>query len=133
MGIWQVKEILRDGYSWVVGNGNSIVATKDHWLREKADFGVEDWHGYNGRLETVNSLFYPGTKAWDEERIRQIFTVVDANAVLAKRVPQHDFEDRIVWYSSNDGIYTAKAAYRYSHDRNIVYSATPLSIGWRRL
>lgn len=124
---------MKDGYGWVVGNGNSIVATKDHWLRDKVNFSVEDWNGYNGRCETVNSLFYPGTKDWNEERIRQMFMVVDVNAILATRVPQHDVEDRIVWSSSKEVIYTAKAGYRYWHDIIIVNSATPLSSGWHRI
>lgn len=45
VGIWQVKDMLKDGYRWVVGNGKDIVATKDHWLRNKAGFCLEDFHG----------------------------------------------------------------------------------------
>ena len=133
VGIWQVKEMLKDGCRWVVGNGKDIVATKDHWLRNKAGFCVEDFHGYAGRSEYVNSFFYPGTKTWDEGKVKQMFTMADANAILATRVPQHEVEDRIVWSSSKDGIYTAKAGYKYWHDRNIDSSAVPQSNGWHKV
>lgn len=133
VGIWQVKESLKEGYRWVVGNGEDVIATKDRWLREKTGFCVEDFHGYAGRTEHVNSFFYPGTKTWDEGRVRQMFTTVDANAILATRVPQHDVEDRIVWSSSKDGIYTAKAGYKYWHDRNVDDSAIPQSNGWHKV
>lgn len=62
-----------------------------------------------------------------------MFTMVDADVILATRVPQHDIDDRIVWSSSKDGIYTVKAGYRYRHDRNIDSSAVPQSNGWHRV
>ncbi|KAL8114291.1 hypothetical protein AgCh_021226 [Apium graveolens] len=66
------------------------------------------WGEY-GRSECVKSLFIPGTKIWDERKVKQLFMMVDAKAILATRVPQHEVEDRIVWSSSKDGIYTVKS------------------------
>lgn len=65
-----LKEVTRarfgggfDYYRWVVGDGTDIIATKDHWPRDKTNFSVEDFHGNAGRSELVNSLFYPETKS----------------------------------------------------------------------
>ncbi|KAL8124645.1 hypothetical protein AgCh_012338 [Apium graveolens] len=132
-GIWQVKELLKGGYRWVVGNGSDIIATKDHWLRDKNNFCVEDFHGYAGRSECVKSLFIPGTKIWDERKVKQLFMMVDAKAILATRVPHHEVEDRIVWSSSKDGIYTVKAGYNFWHNRNVDSSAIPQSNGWHKV
>ncbi|XP_074326804.1 uncharacterized protein LOC141664750 [Apium graveolens] len=59
--------------------------------------------------------------------------MVDANAILATRVPNHDADDRVVWSSSIDGNYKVKAGYKFWHDRNIGYSAIPQSKGWHRI
>ncbi|XP_074376865.1 uncharacterized protein LOC141718382 [Apium graveolens] len=77
---------------------------------------------------------YPSSKVWDEEKVRQKFTTVDANAILATRVPQHDADDRIVWSSCKDGVYTVKAGYKFWHDRNVDGSAVvPRSKGWYKI
>lgn len=88
-GIWQAKEVLKASFRWVEGDGSDIVATKDQWLVSKIGFMVEDSHRYEGRNERVSSLFYPRTKIWDVSRVQELFTAVDALAILATRVPQH--------------------------------------------
>lgn len=30
--IWQAKELLANGFHWVIGDGQSVVATRDPWL-----------------------------------------------------------------------------------------------------
>lgn len=75
---------MSGGFQWVVGNGVDIVATKDPW-----DFRVDNLHIYVGRNECVSTLFNPGTKTWDSERVRELFSVNDANAILATSVPQN--------------------------------------------
>lgn len=96
----------------MTGNGRDITATKDQWLRNKINFRVEDFHGYEGRNERVNTLFLPGTKFWDVEKVHHLFTGIDTNAILETRVPQHEVSDRIAWSRINDGIYTAKSGYK---------------------
>lgn len=56
--IWQAKEFLSKGFRWVIGDGQSVVATRDAWLTHKSDFKVDKLQMYEGTNETVSTLFY---------------------------------------------------------------------------
>ena len=111
--LWQVKEELRSCFRWVLGNGESITATTDPWLRNKTDFRVEQVSMYEGRDEKVASLFMPGEKKWNTTLVRQNFAQEDADAILETRIPQRDVADQVVWVHSSNGAYTAKRAYHF--------------------
>lgn len=55
----------------MVGDGRDIVATKDRWLRTKSNFRVDDLHVYEGRNERVSTLFCPGSKTLDFEKVQR--------------------------------------------------------------
>lgn len=40
--IWQAKELVVSGFRWVVGDGQSIIATRDAWLAGKRNFKVDE-------------------------------------------------------------------------------------------
>lgn len=96
------------GFRWVVGDGNLAVATRDRWLSQKPDFKVDDVTMYDGRNERVSTLFQPGTKVWDPDKIHELFSDADAKAILATYVPQRSVVDRIVWSRSTDDLYSVK-------------------------
>lgn len=132
--IWQAKEVLKEGFRWVVGDGVDIRATKDPWLRLKRGHCVEDDHTYVAREERVADLFIPNTKIWDVNKIRDLFSVIDSDAILATIVPQHQVCDQIAWTKSSDGIYNVKTGYQYWVDRySDNLSSVQQSIGWRRI
>lgn len=112
-GIWTAKEELSAGFRWIVGDGNDVVEVKDAWLRKKSDFRVDNSHIYEGRSELVSSLFIPNSKQWDVVKVQQQFLKVDAEAILAIRVPNRDLRDRIVWAHSTNGVYSAKSGYHF--------------------
>lgn len=58
-GLVTAKNELKDGFRWVLGDGNEIVASKDPWLRKKQTFRVEYDPIYEGRHEVVSSFFNP--------------------------------------------------------------------------
>lgn len=116
--IWTTKERLFKGFRWILGDGMSIKAVKDPWLRLKIDFNVEMSHIYEGRDELVSSHFLPGTKFWDVQRIREQFVVEDVNAILTTSVPQRNVNDKVVWMHSCNGLYTVKVGYRFWHNQN---------------
>ncbi|XP_074324401.1 uncharacterized protein LOC141661315 [Apium graveolens] len=105
-GIWQAKEHLSQGFRWVLGDGNDIVATKDAWLARKINFKVHNLPLYEGR----------------NEKAMISFSRDDALAILAMIVPQRQVEDRIVWSKSIDGHYNVKIGYRLWHDLYAVRS-----------
>lgn len=131
--IWQTKEVMAEDFRCVVGDGRNIMATKDPWLSRKADFKVCNHWRYEGRNETVETLFHPGTKVWDTGKVRELFNTDDANTILETFVPQRAVEDRIVWAMSNDGNYTVKTGYHFWHNRNVGDSICTQSGGWKKI
>lgn len=131
--MWHAKEVLSKGYRWVVGDGRKIIACKDPWLANKVTFKVEENQCYMGREEAVNSLFYPGSKRWDADKVYSTFTSEDAKAILATFVPQRSVKDRIVWSMSNDEIYSVKTGYHFWHNHNVSESLCTVYGGWNKL
>lgn len=107
-GIWTAKEELTRGFRWVLGNGESIVATRDPWLRNKEHFMVSKSQFYEGREKKVSDLMMLGMKQWDESLIIHQFLQDDAEAILALHIPQNAKPDRLVWANASNEIYTAK-------------------------
>ncbi|XP_074328485.1 uncharacterized protein LOC141666397 [Apium graveolens] len=132
-GIWQAKESLKNGFRWVVGDGNDFIIVKDQWLRAKHDFRVDDLVIYEGRDEKVSTLFLSGSKVWDVGKVQSLFSVVDAFAILEIRVPDHVASDRIAWSNSKDGKYDVKSGYRLWHDCNMEAVVPSQSTGWSRI
>ena len=55
--------------------------------------------------------------------MQQSFSIDDAKAILATRVPQQSVGDRVACSRSKDGLYMVKSGYRMWHDLNIGGSA----------
>lgn len=132
-GLYAAKEELKQGFRWVIGNGEDVAAIQDPWLRKKSDFRVEHSHVYEGRSEKVSSLFMSGTKQWDTELIRRNFLEVDAQAILAVQIPQGEVKDRVAWTLSATGQYDVKTGYRMWADQQRSHTEVILSVGWSKL
>lgn len=96
-----------------MGDGESIVATRDPWLRLKSDFHVVNSHIYEGRNEVVSTYIEQDTCEWNVPLVNADFEAEDAQAILSIPIPQRSIRDRLVWSLSTTGIYTAKEGYRY--------------------
>lgn len=132
-GIWTAKEELREGFRWVIGSGEDIVATKDRWIRGKDDLKVEQSQFYEGRGEKVSSFFITNEKRWDADKVRNNFLPVDADAILKVYIPQREVTDRVAWEKSSNGFYTAKSAYHYWFDLHFGNDLISQSVGWKKI
>ncbi|KAK1379138.1 hypothetical protein POM88_025882 [Heracleum sosnowskyi] len=90
-------------------------------------------HLNNIRSEKVCEFFRPNTKEWDEDRVRQTFTSIDVVEIMGTRIPQGQFNDRLAWVSSNDGLYIVKNGYKFWQTRHMSVSNVLQSNGWKRL
>ncbi|KAL8094027.1 hypothetical protein AgCh_035785 [Apium graveolens] len=129
-GIWKAKEMLKDGFLWVIGDGAKVDIYKHRWLRGKGDFMVE--RGYDHEVEgrRVNMLFSPGTRNWDAPFIRGIFNEEDADEILRTPVSSHLLSDRVVWHDAKNGIYNTRDGYRFWSDHNSITVNVPVTQGW---
>lgn len=133
-GIWEAKENMKDGIRWVVGDGRSINIFNDRWLRGKSNFMVDrnEFDDAN-RSETVNDFFVSGRKVWDESKVRNTFSVRDADAILAVRIPQMSTIDMLTWAHSNDGQYSVKSGYHWWHSRYLDDVRVQEATGWGKI
>lgn len=56
LGILTAKETISDSFKWILGNGMTIEATNDPWLKRTPDFGVERNYVYATDSSTVASF-----------------------------------------------------------------------------
>ncbi|KAL8099954.1 hypothetical protein AgCh_032277 [Apium graveolens] len=112
-GIMTAKTELQKGFRWIMGDGESINATKDPWLRLKADFCVENSHIYSGRDELVTAYIKQDTREWNIPLITEKFVSEDVQAILSVPIPQRRTRDRLVWSHSTTG---AKEGYSGAPD-----------------
>lgn len=132
-GLHTAKESLIEGFRWVVGDGEQIVAVKDPWLRRKSDFKVECSHTYEGGSEKVSSLFVRGEKKWNVDLVKSRFLEVDATTILAVPIPQSAGSDRVGWTHSVDGHYDVKSRYKLWYKNNISSNTVFQSEGWNKI
>lgn len=61
------------------------------------------------------------------------FVEEEARAILAITIPQQVRQDIVVWTESSNGVYTARAGYRFWYDQMFGTSSIPQSNGWKRI
>ncbi|KAL8127117.1 hypothetical protein AgCh_014147 [Apium graveolens] len=132
-GLWEAKEMLKTGYRWILGDGESIYAHKDPWLRSKKDFYVEGYQQNSTRDEKVSFYFRHNIKEWDDEKVQMAFSNIDAGAVLETRVPQNPRADRLAWTLSIDGKYSVKTGYNFWLSNTEIPTQPAQISGWKRL
>lgn len=132
-GIWEVKEKLKDGFRWVLGDGKEISIFKDPWLQGKVDFRVEDNHMNIIRDEKVCFYFHSNSRVWDVHKVERDFHADDNKLILQIRIPQNDVNDRLAWTGTHKGIYTVKSGYRYWESWNVNRDNFIDSQGWTKL
>ncbi|KAL8106069.1 hypothetical protein AgCh_029753 [Apium graveolens] len=107
------KEVLKQGYRWVVGDGRSINVSNDAWLRGKHGNRVDDQYLTTVSGLKVSNLFISGTKDWDVIKVHSLFSSSDARCILEMPIPKNQFPDRIVWCHSSVGKYIVKSGYKF--------------------
>lgn len=125
---------MKPGVRWVLGDENSISIYRDKWLRGKPNFCVET--GYNTAMTRdvkVSEFFLRNCKAWNEDKIRNTFSSVDSEAILAVRIPQSNIRDRVAWVHSNNGLYSVRSGYHFWLSNNTSNVDIQQSGGWGRL
>lgn len=133
-GLWEAKENMKDGLRWVLDTGLNINIFSDRWLRGKDNFYVdqEEVRGLREDMK-VSGFFISGSKTWDETKVRATFNGVDAEAILAVRIPQNGTSDRIVWVHSSNGQYSVKSGYHIWHKHHMSNAAIKQSKGWAKI
>lgn len=107
-----MKETLKHGFRWVLGDGKSIEVYNDAWLRAKADFRVDCSNVRVDSVAKASDLFVSGADVWDTQMVNYLFLSCDAKAILATLIPQTQVCDRIAWTHYTNGLYNVKTGYQ---------------------
>jgi len=114
--VWQsilkARFILRGGSRWCIGNGNSIPIVNEPWLLKgnQIDNDIEGVHLV--RDFVVSSLINQDSKSWNYDVFQQVFSPYISTAILTTPLFEQVEEDTLIWKGENNGVYSAKSAYR---------------------
>lgn len=81
----------------------------------------------------VADLIDRNSGSWDREKVEELFSERDAQAILRIRIPQISVVDRLAWVHNKNGQYSVKSGYRLWQDSNIQNLPNEDSRGWRKI
>lgn len=61
----------------------------------------------------VCEFFLRGQKAWHEDKVKSMFSSVDADAILAVQNPQSNISNKVAWVYSTNGLYSVNSGYYF--------------------
>ncbi|KAA3460544.1 reverse transcriptase [Gossypium australe] len=103
-----VADLLKNGFRWQVGNGETINIKKDNW-------GLE---GLNGNTIIPNMLLScDGSKeserCWNVEKVQRLYGKDWGDSICDILIESADQSDRMIWFHNLHGVFTSKSAYSW--------------------
>ena len=114
-GIEHGLSLLKRGTIWRIRNGSKTRIWRDNWIPRASTLRVTGKRSRT-RLKWVKDLFYPDTKLWNEQLIREIFHEHDAEEIIRIKVPQWEEDDFVAWHFENSGVFSVKSAYKLGYN-----------------
>lgn len=124
---------LKNGFKWVLGDGEKIKVFEDPLVRGKEDYMMDNTVSSATWNIRVCELFTPGIKQWDEQKVNNLLSNCDAKAILASLSLDVKSPGRIAWSHTVDGKYTVKSEYRFWHENCSEHRHRPIHEGGSRL
>ncbi|KAL8133792.1 hypothetical protein AgCh_009018 [Apium graveolens] len=87
-----------------------VMMNKYWWQSGSADRKGIHWVGWDGMKNA---------REWDTRKVTEIFSNVDADLILATRIPASSVDDRLAWTRTTNGKYSVKTGYQLWHGRNV--------------
>ena len=104
-------ELLKRGIIWRVVDGASINIWRDNWLPRDSGLKISAKRTRT-RVKWVAGLFMSGSRRWDENLIRHLFSPHDAEKILKLRILNLNEGGFIAWHHEKNGLFSVKSAYR---------------------
>jgi ribonuclease HI len=101
---------FKRGYIWRVGDGEKINIYTDPWIPSSPDRKIMIPRGDSIYTKVVD-LIIPNSGTWNEERLNELFNIVDVNRILEIPLNNQGFEDFIAWNFTKHGQYAVRSGY----------------------
>ncbi|GJX70310.1 reverse transcriptase [Tanacetum coccineum] len=102
-----VKELVRKGCKWNIGNGHSVNVWEDYWLEDHRSLGHKP---DNCEVIYVRDLLNVDGDDWNRELLISLFPNNVVNKITSCFV-NHLRPDTLYWLNSPDGHFSSKVAY----------------------
>lgn len=102
-------ELIKKGYIWRIGNGQSVRIWRDPWIPRDHSRGLITMKK-NCRLKLVAELLNPDG-SWDVHKVNQVFLPCDAEEILRIRTSSRQEEDFLAWHPDKLGRFSVRSAY----------------------
>jgi hypothetical protein len=103
-------KLVKEGYIWRIGNGESVRIWDDPWIPKLWDRKISSPRNGN-LLEKVAGLISPVTGTWDDQLVSETFSADDTRLILSMPVSAN-VEDFIAWHFDEKGLHSVKQAYK---------------------
>ena len=110
--IWATLDILHRHSRLSVGNGASILVTKDPWLSVDGLGMVTTKLGDTYKEVRVEELFQPRTQQWDRDLFSCLLNPRDRELILNMPLNLKCTTDQWYWTADDMGLYSVKSGYK---------------------
>jgi hypothetical protein len=105
------REMLQLRMRWHLGNGRSVRIWHDPWLPLKESSMVRSVPQILDPEDTVSTLIFDDNNMWNVEKVREVFSEWEANAIVSIPLPPHKRRDRLFWDDTKSGLFSVKSMY----------------------
>ncbi|CAH9071355.1 unnamed protein product [Cuscuta epithymum] len=110
--VFEAQGIIRDGTRRRVGNGRDIYVWRDSWLPRKEGGMVLSPKPEGVFDMNVASLIKEDCSGWNVQRVHNVFSHEESEAILSIPLSKRDVSDGFWWSDDVRGVYTVKSGYR---------------------
>lgn len=104
------RNILRQGLSWAVGNGEQISVWNAPWLSFKTPCQPIGPPTLSSQALMVSDLLCPLTNKWEVEKIRSLFPQYE-DTILQIKTSSTSVADTLIWLPEKSGTSSTKTGY----------------------
>ena len=101
------RDVIREGSTWRVGDGQNIGVLLDKWLQNKSVFLNE----LDDQMR-VSNLINHDTRQWDRGELVATFTQSTCAEILALLLNHLDSQDNLIWTANKTQQFSIKSTYR---------------------
>lgn len=119
------KELIDEGSRWRIGNGQQVNIMGDNWIPDLPGFKIHEHVRGIGVADKVSELIDVDLRCWKKKFIQSCFGPVVTSNICSIPLPWSELEDKVVWHSEKDDIYSVKSAYHLLQNKRAAASPGP--------